>query len=180
MFKKIIQFKNSKWSWGIMATICVFLFSSALFFQHYLKLEPCVLCIYQRIAIIGIFTSAILPLIFGAKNQILKLFVYPLWIASALFGLHSALFQWYETYQSRISPFFISQCGQGLEVKFPFLLKSDFLTDIFVARGVCTNIDWHFLGLEMHHYMTMFFLCFLLSGLFYFSISVFQKIKGIK
>lgn len=177
MFLNLVKFKDQKLSWSILATSCVFLLSSALFFQHYLKLEPCVLCIYQRIAIIGIFISAILPLIFGLKSQIAKLISYPLWISSASFGLYSAIFQWYETYQSKLNPFFLSECGRGLESIFPWILDHKILTDVFVAKGICTNIDWHFLGLEMHHYMTLFFSCFLLSGIFYTIVSLVQFFK---
>lgn len=180
MLKKLIDFKDNKWSWIILALIPVFLMGSALFFQHGLKLEPCVLCIYQRIGTIGIFFAALIPLIFKLHNKIAKFFAYLLWIASSSYGLWAAGFQWYETYKSRTNPFFISQCGQGLEVYFPSILEYDILTKLFVARGICTEIDWEFLGLEMHHWMTLFFACFLLSGLFYASVSLVQTIKGNK
>lgn len=180
MLKKIIDFKDNIWSWRILTIIPVLLMGSALFFQHGLGMEPCVLCIYQRIGIIGIFIGALLPQIFGLKNKTAKLFAYIFWIAGASYSLWAAAFQWYETYQSRIKPFFMSQCGQGLEFYFPWITESELLTKLFVAKGVCTDIDWMFLGLEMHHWMVMFCASFLISGLFYATTSLIQKIKGKK
>lgn len=180
MFKNLIEFKESKWSWAILALAQVFLISCALFFQHVLLLEPCVLCIYQRIGSIGVAVAASIPLVFGLRSKVAKLIAYPLWIASASYGLWATLFQWYETYQSRTQPFFISQCGQGLDAMFPWILESELLTKLFVARGICTEIDWEFLGLEMHHYNTIFFSLFLLGGLFYAGVSLVQTIKERK
>lgn len=180
MLQKLIEFKDNKWSWIVLAIIPIFLICSALFFQHGLGLEPCVLCIYQRIATIGIFIAALIPLIFKLHNKIAKCIAYLLWIVSSSYGLWAAGFQWYETYQSRANPFFMSQCGQGLEAYFPFLLDYEILTKLFVARGICTDIDWMFLGLEMHHWMTLFFSCFLVSGIFYSLVSLVQSIKGKK
>lgn len=180
MWNNIIQFKDSKYSWLTLMAIPVFLFGSALFFQHGLGLEPCVLCIYQRIGVIGIFLAALIQLSMGAQTKTIKIITYPLWIASSSFGLWAAARQWYETYMTRENPFFLGQCGKGLEEIFPFIEKSDILSSTFIAKGICTEIDWHFLGLEMHHYMTLFFSCFLLAGIFYMFVSLFQTVKEKK
>lgn len=179
-FQWLIKFKENKWSWSLLASAQVFLVGCALFFQHYMLLEPCVLCIDQRIGSIGIALAAIIPLIFGLKNKMVKLFVYPLWLISASYGLHATLLQWYETHMSRVKPFFMSQCGQGLEVYFPWIEDYKILSDVFIARGICTEIDWSFLGLEMHHYNTIFFSLFLLAGVFYTITSIVQTIKEKK
>lgn len=180
MLKKIINFKNNKWSWGLLGGAQVFLISCALFFQHVLMLEPCVLCIYQRIGSIGIALAAGITLAFGLKNKAVKVFTYPLWLISASFGLWAAGMQWYETYQSRINTFYMSQCGQGLDAMFPWITDYAILDKMFVARGICTEIDWHFLGLEMHHYNTAFFVLFLGAGIFYTIVSLVETIKGKK
>jgi disulfide bond formation protein DsbB len=176
--ENIIKFKENIWSWRILSLIPVFLILSALYFQHGMGLEPCVLCIYQRIGTIAIFIGALLPQIFGLKNQVSKFFAYVLWIAGSGYTLWAAALQWHETILAEKNPFFISQCGLGLEHIFPWILESDILTGLFVAKGICTEIDWEFLGLEMHHYMTLIAACFLVSGLFYATVSLVQKIKG--
>ncbi len=176
--EQIINFKDSKWSWILLTLIPIALIAYALYVQHVLGIEPCVLCIHQRIGFLGVMFAGLIVSIFGVKNKIVKAFAYVLWIISASFGLYKAIYQWYEAVQAAKNPFFMSQCGLGLEAHFPWIIDYSWLEAMFVGYGVCTDIDYTIFTLEMHHWVTIFFSCFLASGLFYAGAALIKTIKG--
>lgn len=176
--EQIINFKDSRWSWGLLTLIPISLLAYALYVQHILGIDPCVLCINQRIGFLGVMFAGLTVLIFGLKNKVTKAFAYILWIVSATYGLYMGAYQWWEAVEAAKNPFFMSQCGMGLEYYFPWLESNVLLEGFFVGRGVCTDIDYTIFTLEMHHWVTLFFSCFLLTGLFYAGVSLKQSLKG--
>jgi disulfide bond formation protein DsbB len=55
-------------AWLLLGLSAVFLEVCALLFQHGLGLRPCLMCIYERLAVIGLFGSALIALIDPAKS----------------------------------------------------------------------------------------------------------------
>lgn len=45
-------------AWAILLGSTLFLELCGMFFQHVMGLQPCVMCIYQRVAILGIMAGA--------------------------------------------------------------------------------------------------------------------------
>lgn len=180
MFDKLLKFNNSKMAWVILLLGNMVLLTCSLSFQHLLELEPCVLCIYQRIGTMTMILVSALPLLFGLKNQVIRYISYTMWITSSAGGLWAASMQWYESHMAATNPFFMSQCGQGLEQYFPQIEQSEFLSNIFIARGICSEIDWSFLGLGMHHYMTVTFGILLLLGILFTVVNTVGLIKNDK
>ena len=184
MYNKLTDFNNSKLSWSLLLIISGVLLACSLSFQHILGLEPCVLCINQRVSIMAIIIASLLPLIFTPKNNIIKNISYLIWIGFSAFGFHSAYLQWMENYMANKAledgTFFMASCGQGLEQYFPSIVDSKFLSDLFIARGICSEIDWSFLGLGMHHYMTFIFGGFLLAGILFLIINSIGYFKNDK
>jgi len=184
MFKKLLDFNNSKLSWGILLLGSSILLACSLSFQHILGLEPCVLCIYQRLSIMALIIAGFLPFFIGVKNSYIKYPSYFIWIGSSISGLWASALQWKESYLAAKAledgSFFFAACGAGLEQYFPFIEKSEFLTNLFIAKGICSEIDWSFLGLEMHHYMVFLFTTFLFSGILFLIVNTIGLIKNDK
>ncbi|MBV2095670.1 MAG: disulfide bond formation protein B, partial [Candidatus Thiodiazotropha sp. (ex Codakia orbicularis)] len=53
-------FTQRRLPWLLLASSALILEGAALYFQYGLELDPCVLCIYQRAAVLGIFLSALI------------------------------------------------------------------------------------------------------------------------
>ncbi|MGL4978804.1 MAG: disulfide bond formation protein B, partial [Plesiomonas sp.] len=51
MWDTLYRFSTTRLSWFLMLLTATGLELTALYFQHILKLEPCVLCIYERVAL---------------------------------------------------------------------------------------------------------------------------------
>lgn len=67
----IKQFSESRLSWLILLISIVALEATALYFQHVMMLAPCVMCIYERVAMMGVGFAAILGML-NPKNVIVR------------------------------------------------------------------------------------------------------------
>ena len=84
------QLASTRRPWLLLAFTAFCLEITALYFQHVMKLEPCVMCIYERIAMMGIIATglvgAIKPEFFATRWL-----GFCLWAISAFWGLQLAL-----------------------------------------------------------------------------------------
>ncbi len=57
------RFSRSRLSWALLLGLVIFFELCALYFQHVMLLAPCVMCVYERIAMLGIVGAAGIGLI---------------------------------------------------------------------------------------------------------------------
>lgn len=145
------ELPSKKSSWAILFLSALGLLLCALYFQYAMDLRPCVMCIYQRTAIIGILLSALIPLI--QNNAITRLIAYIGWGVSAVWGL---LVAWEHVgIQQETDPLKLS-CP--IFPEFPsFMPLHEWIPSIFGATGHCGSIDWEFLGQSMPQWMIVVF-----------------------
>lgn len=127
------------------AGACALLVGFALYAQHVLGLEPCHLCIFQRMAVMAVgavFLVAALhgPGVIGAR-------VYGgLTALAALGGLAVA---GRHTWIQLQPPGSVPACGAPLDVLFDLLPLQEVVLKVFRGGGECQKVDWTFLGLTM-------------------------------
>jgi len=143
--------------WLLLALSALSLESAALYFQHGLDLDPCVLCVYQRSAVLGITVSALIGMS-APKFLLLRLIGYAGWGAGALWGLYLSL------KLSGLQLGFISpSLSCDVNAKFPSWLKLDqWFPAAFQPTGFCGDIQWQFLGLSMAQWMIIIMTAYLL------------------
>jgi disulfide bond formation protein DsbB len=130
---------------GAGALVCAALMGYALYAQHGLGLEPCPLCIFQRIAVIalgGIFLVAALhPAgLIGRRAYAILLGLVAL-AGIGVAGRHV----WLTT----LPPERIPACGPGLDFMFESFPLREALAMVLSGSGECASVDWQFLGLSM-------------------------------
>jgi len=124
---------------------CAALVGYALFVQYGLGLEPCPLCILQRVAVIsagGLFLLAFLhdPAVRGAR-------VYGVLIdLAALAGIAVAARHIWIMAQP---PGAVAECGASLDYMMDVLPLHEVLGKVLSGSGECAKLDWQFLGLSM-------------------------------
>jgi disulfide bond formation protein DsbB len=124
---------------------CAGMMGFALYAQHVLLLDPCPLCILQRIAtiLVGlVFLTAALhnPAVIGGR-------VYAGFIALfAAFG--GGVAAWHVRLQN-LPPDEVPSCGPGLEYMVENFPLKDALSMIFKGSGECAEVVWRLLGLSM-------------------------------
>lgn len=151
IFDILYSFSRTKKPWLILLVAAFLPFSLALFFQHCLGLSPCVLCIYQRVALLGICLASLLGLL-APTCRFLRTLGLLLWGYSAFRGL---LVAWEQT-QRYLHPSQFTACS--FRVRFPELLPLDsWIPQVFKAYAACEPLDWSLLGLNMPQWMVLMF-----------------------
>ena len=125
--------------------VCCGLMGFALFAQHVLLLDPCPLCVFQRVAVISIgiiFLVAALHNPAGVGRIVYALLLGLAAIAGAsVAGRHAWLQQ--------LPPDKVPSCGPGLDYMLETLPFTEVLGKVFRGSGECAEIVWQFLGLSM-------------------------------
>ena len=125
--------------------VCAALLGYALYSQHALGLEPCPLCILQRIAVLAtglLFLGAALhrPGRGGAFAWGLLIALVTI-IGSAIAGRH--------VWITAQPPGTVAECGASLDYMLEVLPLREVLAKVLTGSGECGKVDWRFLGLSM-------------------------------
>jgi len=136
---------NRRLANSVGALICVGLMGYALYAQHVLLLEPCPLCIFQRVAVIAtgiVFLLAVLhnPGRVGARIYGSLIAVTAL-LGMAVAGKHI----WIQAQPEGSVP----SCGASLDYLMDIMPVVDVIKKVLFGAGECAKIDWLFLGLSM-------------------------------
>ncbi len=148
----ITQLTQKRAPWLLLAGFALGFELIALYFQYVMALEPCIMCIYQRVAMWGVFISA---LVGAAKpqNTIVRALGLAGFVISSGWGFLVA--KEHIMMQTTTDPFAFS-CA--FEPNFPsFMPLHEWIPSLFAATGDCGNIDWQFLGLSMPGWMQVIF-----------------------
>lgn len=119
----------------------------ALVMQHKYEMEPCALCITQRLFIIG---AGLISLLAAIQNPNFGTFfrkAYPaVAILICLIGAGiSARHVWLQS----LPPDQVPACGPGLQYMFEAFPIMEALTLLFKGDGNCADVVWSFLGLSI-------------------------------
>jgi disulfide bond formation protein DsbB len=149
--QKISQLSASRPAWLVLFISVLGLELAALYFQYFMDLKPCIMCIYQRTAVFGILFS-ILPVLL-LNNLVTRLLAYLGWGVSSIWGLLIALE--HVDIQTASNPFFAT-CE--IVPNFPnWLPLHQWLPNIFAATGDCGDINWSFMDMSMPQWMIVVF-----------------------
>ncbi len=121
---------------------CFGLVGLALWIQTQYSLEPCPLCISQRIVFMGL---GVLFLVAALVPNFPRFFA-ALQILTALGGAGVAIRHWWiQAHRESM----VADCGVGFDYMFENFPLKKALTLVFRGTGDCAAIDWTFLGLTI-------------------------------
>lgn len=150
-----------RWPWLFLAASALLLEVIALYFQYGMGLEPCVMCIYQRTAVFGIFLAAI-PATLAPQNAVARTLSFSGWGVASIWGAKIA--NQHVDMQNPDNFMLLLSCDAF--PNFPtWAAIHEWFPAIFEARGTCGDIDWSFLGLSMPNWMLIIFLTYSISFL---------------
>lgn len=116
------------------------------YLQNTLGLEPCPLCIFQRIGLWVMGDFALLGLIFNPKGKAPRLV---LWAGSLLGTLWGAGVAARHVWLQHLPPDQVPACGPGLNYWVETLPIMQVFEQVLKGSGECAEIDWTFLGLSI-------------------------------
>ena len=124
---------------------CVAMMGFALFSQHVLLLDPCPLCIFQRVAVILLGLVLLLAALHNPGQRSAR--VYAVLVAIVAAG-GAAVAGWHVRLQNLPSDE-VPSCGPGLAYLVDNFPLSEAISLIFKGSGECAEVAWRFLGLSM-------------------------------
>ncbi|WP_348759894.1 disulfide bond formation protein B [Candidatus Methylocalor cossyra] len=142
-------------AWFLLGGLfCVGLILAALYFQFVGGLDPCPLCISQRVLVIAV---GLIMLAAAAHNPgPVGVRAYAvLGAATALVGASiSARHVWIQHLPASEVP----ACGPGLSYMFRYFPLTDTLRAMVTGTGDCAKVDWTLLGLSMPAWVLISFI----------------------
>jgi disulfide bond formation protein DsbB len=130
-------------AWGALA--CAALLAYAYYAQYVMHLEPCPLCMFQRV---GIFAIGIVFAIAAAHDPAgwgRRVYAGLLVLASlATIGVAAR-----HLYIQSLPPGTVAACGASLDFMLKVFPLTEVLVKVLTGSGECAKIEWRFLGLAM-------------------------------
>lgn len=117
----------------------------ALYLQHVEHLEPCPLCVFQRVAVIAFGVAALLGWLF-ARSQLMARLCAALELLAATGGIIVA---GRHVWLQHLPPDQVPACGPGLDFWIAALPWQEVLRQVFHGSGECARIDWALLGVSL-------------------------------
>lgn len=151
------QLTEQKYAWGLLALSAFVLELTALYFQYVMHLAPCIMCIYQRVAIIAIMLAGLIGF-YGKENCFARLPAFVLWATGAIWGLFIAI-EHVDMQKNSGSLFYSCEFIPNFPTWAPL---HEWLPFLFEATGDCGEIAWQFLGYSMPQWMIVVYACYTL------------------
>ncbi len=127
----------------------------ALYAQYVMGLQPCPLCVFQRVAIILTGLLALLVALVNPQGCVSRGLFGGLVTLAALGGAGVAGWQ---TRLQLLPADQVPACGPGLDYMLETMPLSRMLAKVFHGSGECAAIDWTLLGLSMPMWSLVFFI----------------------
>jgi disulfide bond formation protein DsbB len=138
---------------------CALLLAMGAYFQFIEGLEPCPLCISQRIAIFATGLCFIVAVIHNPRAKGIKIYS----LAGGVIALLGAMISLRHVWLQHLPPDQVPECGPGLDYMLQNFPLINALKLLLSGTGECAEVNWTLLGFSMPAWTCLAFL--LLAGL---------------
>lgn len=125
--------------------VCCALLGYALYAQYVLGLDPCPLCIFQRVALIGLGLMFLIAAVHSAGPVLRKFHA----ILIGLMALAGSGVAGRQLWLQALPPERVPACGPGLDFMLEAFPVGEVLMTVLSGSGECAKVDWTLLGLSM-------------------------------
>jgi len=144
---------DSRIFYAIVFAVCAASIGFGLYLQHSKGLEPCPLCILQRVLFVAIGVVALVAALFGTRRPVARIGVGLAVALLALAGVGVAARQsWLQHF-----PPPIQECGADFYFLVDTTPLSKLLPALFSGTGDCAKRGWLFLNLSIAEWALVFF-----------------------
>lgn len=124
---------------------CLAAMAGALYLQHVDGLEPCPLCIFQRVGVIVGAVILLIASLHGPKGMGVRIYGALTALAALGGGAVAARHIWLQNLPADQVP----ACGPGLDYMLDVFPLQNVLQQVLAGSGECAEMDWSFLGLSL-------------------------------
>jgi len=140
---------------------CAGVLGYAYYLQFQQDLEPCPLCIFQRVAFIFMGIFFLVAAVHNAGRIVSR--IYAGLIAAG--GVAGAAIAARHVWIQYLPPDQVPECGPPLDYMLEVFPLGEALTMAFTGSGECAEVSWTFLGLSMPAWALLSFLGLTVVGL---------------
>lgn len=134
--------------------ICAGLLGYAFFLQFHDGLQPCPLCVFQRIGMLALGAVFLLAGIFSFRGRGTRIWAILLGLIAAAGAATSARHLWVQAH-----PEAVGSCGPSLKYMWDMMPVWNFIKRVLTGTGDCAIVHWTFLDLSMPGWVLICFVC---------------------
>ncbi len=133
--------------------LCCILIGSAIYIEETVKLEPCALCIFQRIvfAILGLLF--LIGSLFKFKQPMRRFYH----LFTALVAFSGVFLATKQVWLEHLPPDQVPTCGASLKYLFQILPVQKAIQVALQGSGSCAKVTWRLLGFSIPSWSLLFF-----------------------
>jgi disulfide bond formation protein DsbB len=149
-------------AWFLLGFLCCTgLILIALYLQYFQHLDPCPLCMMQRVAFIALGLIFLIGAIHGPRRAGAKIYAFFGLLASISGLALAARHTWLQFYP----PAEVS-CAGDVYSQLERLPLGRFISNALRATGDCSKVDWTMLGLSVAEWSLVWFVILTVLGLY--------------
>ena len=137
---------------------------AVLYFQNHLGLEPCYLCITQRVFIMSIAAVCALAALHNPAQRGQKLYAG----LSTGLALVGSYFSGKQIWLQSLPEDKVPACGIPVDYLFDVFSLSEAISHLLRGDGNCAEVQWQLLGLSMPGWVLLAFIGYVMAGIYQF------------
>ncbi len=135
--------------------VVVLLWAYALYAQYVLNLDPCPLCVFQRLAFALFGVIALVAFVHNPRRVGQRVYGVALFLSAALGAGIAGRHVWLQHLPADQVP---SCSGMGLDYMLELFPIADVIRRTLVGSGECAKVDWEFAWLSMPEWTLLWFI----------------------
>lgn len=136
---------NPRVLFALTAIACATLLGFGYYLQFVEHIEPCPMCIFQRLCYIAIVILTVLATLHGPRRG----GVYVYGALTTLTAVIGATIAGRQTWLQHLPEDQVPACGPGLEYMLEQFPLAQVIKQAFIGTGECASVDWTFLSLSI-------------------------------
>jgi len=137
---------------------------AVFYFQNYLQLEPCYLCITQRVFVIAIAIVCTLAALHNPAQTGQRVYAG----LSTLMAFIGSYFSIKQLWLQSLPEDQVPACGIPVDYLFDVFSLSEAISHLLKGDGNCAEVQWQLLGISMPGWVLVAFIGFATLGIYQF------------
>ena len=143
--------------WFLFMTLaCAGMVSYAIYVQHVDFIDPCPLCVFQRMVYMWLGAVALVAFIHNPGN--IGRWIYGGLISAG--GLVGAGIAGRHVWLQSLPPDQVPDCGMGLNYMLETMPLGQVLSEVLYGSGECAEVYWTFLGISLPGWSFLWYVVF--------------------